>query len=102
MDNLKNKIEKYAKVVGKEVANVTFVNGDGTTFDAFYKSEKLAKELGYNTGSMCRDMPIALAKDVSYIAKWTNIYPEDYPRIEGVLISLDFRDENEVAIVEFE
>jgi len=102
MDELKNKIEKYANLLNKKIANTTFVKGNGTTFDAIYKAEEIVKEMGYNKGSMCIDEPIALSKKASYIAKWRNIYPTDYPRIEGLLLSVDFRDSNEVAIVEFE
>ena len=72
------------------------------TFSAFYSAEKRLKELGYVTGSMCRTEPIGFADSdvVSYVAKWYNIDKEDKGKLDGVMVSDDFR-EGGVTIVFF-
>lgn len=70
------------------------------SFDAVNAAREYAKKLGYNIGSMCSDAPIALAKGMDYIAKWYNIDRSEWPRIQGLLLSEDFRD-GKVTFVEF-
>jgi len=94
------KIKEFAKACGKKVAEVIYFPATGT-FEAFRKAEEVVGDLGYTIGRMCMDKPIPFAKNVSYIAKWFNIAPEDRNRIEGGLISSDFR-EGAVSLVIFE
>lgn len=70
------------------------------TFEAIHQAENhLAKE-GYTVGCLCNNEPMGFAKGVNYVAKWRNIDPNDYPRLNGVIISDDFR-EGGVKIVYF-
>jgi len=85
----------------KAVKNVIKFDASGT-FGAVRKAESRASELGYTRGSMCRDEPIGLAwaEEVQYIAKWYNIDAKDRAKLNGVLLSDDFR-EGDVWLVEF-
>ena len=62
--------------------------------------EFLKKE-GFVLGSMERDYPIAIAKDVNYISKWNNL-GSDVSRIEGVIIPDDEFREGGCAVIIFE
>jgi hypothetical protein len=64
------------------------------TFQAFYDASGFLKELGYQVGSMCRNEPIGFAdNDVyDYVAKWYNIDVSDRLKLDGVMISDDFRE----------
>lgn len=64
------------------------------TFSAYYAASGFLKELGYQVGSMCRNSPIGFADDevCGYVAKWDNISIEDRVRLDGVIISDDFRE----------
>jgi hypothetical protein len=72
------------------------------TFQAFYSAEARLKDLGYQVGSMCRQEPIGFADNekCSYVAKWYNIGREDRGRLDGVMLSNDFR-EGSVQIIFF-
>ena len=93
--------ESAAALCGKKVKEIINFPATGETFVAFRTAEAKAKELGYDVGSMSRDEPIAFARNCEYIAKWYNISHYEYPRIEGVLLSEDFRD-GSVQLVIFE
>jgi hypothetical protein len=97
---LGKRIAEVAKMLGKTVKTFEVFPKSGT-FGAIGKAEDRVKELGYSKGSMCRDEPIALIKGDCYIAKWYNISVDEWPRIEGVLLSNDMR-EGSVALVIFE
>lgn len=71
------------------------------SFSAVNSAQEYAKSLGYSYGSMCMDEPIALAKGDVSIAKWRNISSEEYPLIDGLLVSEDFRD-GDVYVIIFE
>lgn len=64
------------------------------TFQAYYNAEARLKELGYVVGSMCRNEPIGFADDdtYDYVAKWYNIDRDDRLRLDGVMVSEDFRE----------
>lgn len=66
------------------------------TFQAYYAAEQFLRELGYVVGSMCRNEPIGFADDdtYDYVAKWYNIDVSDRLRLDGVMISDDFREGN--------
>lgn len=93
-------VKEVSELVGKKVDRIIKVKGDGTDFNIAYKYEEEVKKLGYDIGSMARDMPRALAKDTD-IAKWYNISTEEYPRIEGVVLCEDNRNGKTAQIVIF-
>ena len=76
-----------------------FENKD--TFGAFYEAQESMRGQGYSVGSMCRDAPIALTKGDTHVAKWRNIDFEDWYKIDGLIVSKDFREGN-VAVILFE
>ncbi len=103
MRNLKNEAIKIAEMAGKEVDSSTLypiLLGEGNDFKNIHTASDRLRDEGYSLGSMCRDEPIAFAKGERYIAKWRNIGYEDYPKMDGVLMSSDFRN-GEVTIVYF-
>ena len=69
-------------------------------FGAVSKAEKWCKENGISVGSMCRNEPIGLVEGSVSIAKWRNIDREEYERLDGLMLSEDFR-EGGVRIVLF-
>lgn len=71
------------------------------TFSAVHKAESYVEKLGYSYGLMCMDEPIALAKGDVSITKWRNIPSSEYPRIDGLILSHEFR-EGDVAVVIFD
>lgn len=93
--------ESVAALCGKTVKEIINFPTIKESFVAFRSAKAKAEELGFNYGSMAHDMPIALGRNCSYIAKWYNIERYEYPRIEGVLLSEDFRD-GDVQLVIFE
>jgi hypothetical protein len=95
-------VDEVSVLVGKsvkEVINVMAVGGKDD-FAITHSYEKKVKELGYDIGSMARDMPRALAKNTD-IEKWYNIPLSDYPRIEGVVLCNDGRNGDSAKIVIF-
>ena len=64
------------------------------TFQTFYNASERLKELGYEVGSMCRNEPIGFADNnvYDYVAKWYNIDIEDRTKLDGVMLSEDFRE----------
>jgi hypothetical protein len=64
------------------------------TFEAFHQAQAFLGELGYTIGSMCLQDPIGFADSdkVDYIAKWYNIEAADRAKLDGVIISDDFRE----------
>lgn len=64
------------------------------TFQAFYKAEARLKELGYVTGTMCRDEPIGFVygDKFDYVAKWYNLSFQERELLDGVMLAEDFRE----------
>jgi len=63
------------------------------TFKAVEQAENWLVENGYGLGPMQRDAPRGIAKDVDYIAKWRNISPDEYSRLDGVMLPApEFRE----------
>ena len=71
---------------------------DGKSFSAVSKARKYLKENGYSYGSMCGDEPIGFKLGNYIIAKWRNLDSSDRERMDGQLVSKDFRD-GDVEIV---
>jgi len=90
-DSQKKLIKQFENATCKNVVETIEFQSTGV-FTAVGAAERKAKELGYTVGSMCRDEPIGLARNVEYIAKWRNIDPIDRNRVEGGLLSDDFRE----------
>lgn len=64
------------------------------TFEAIGAAESRLHDLGYEIGSMCRNEPIGFADGdkYHYVAKWYNIREEEKQKLDGVIISDDFRE----------
>lgn len=71
------------------------------TFKSIYRAEDFLKDLGYRTGSMCRQEPIGFAYKCDYVAKWYNLSKEDKNSLDGILLPLDEFREGGVRIVFF-
>jgi hypothetical protein len=87
--------------LGREITRRDNVKVEGT-FQSYYEAEKRLRAMGYTIGSMCGDEPIGFAdaERVEYIAKWRNIDYKDRDRVDGVMISDDWR-EGSVGIIWF-
>ena len=118
MDRLKTKLAIAQRKANKEeaesiaaqtgrTATLLIESNMGTddkdAFKAFNIVEEFAKGLGYTTGSMERDYPVACARNVSFISKWNNIDHSIYgdgPRIEAVIVGENKRN-GTVSLYEF-
>ena len=97
---MKEKIQKYTKLIGKEIENQITITSN-KTFGALTTAEELIESRGWSHGRCELDKPIPFIKEKEiYIAKWTNIEPHEYNRIDGILLSNDFR-EGSVTIIEY-
>jgi len=87
--------------LGREITRRDNVKVEGT-FQSFYEASKRLMGMGYIMGSMCGDEPIGFADadKYEYIAKWRNIDPSDRVKVDGVMISSDWR-EGSVEIIWF-
>ena len=97
---MKDLITKFENACGKKVKETYNFPANGT-FGAYYEAKKVAKGFGFGVAPMCCDEPIAMVKDFDFIAKWRNIAPSDRSKVEGGLLSTDFR-EGSVLMVIFE
>lgn len=91
-------MEKY---LGRDVVKKVNIKVEGT-FRSFYEAETQLRKMGYIIGSMCGGEPIGFAcgEKYEYIAKWRNIDPSDRNKVDGVMISDDWR-EGSVDIIWF-
>jgi hypothetical protein len=91
-------MEKY---LGRDVVKKVNIKVEGT-FSSIYEAEKQLRELGYRIGSMCGGDPIGFADGdkYGYISKWRNMDREDQNKLDGVMISSDWR-EGSVDIIWF-
>ena len=92
--------ESVAKKLGRTVKSTTDFTSD-KDFQAFYHAEELAKKLGYRTGSMERNAPIGFVKadECDYISKWRNMTHKEHTKLDGVLLSDDFRNGKVVVVI---
>ncbi len=82
--------EKYLGRIVKQ--KVTFI-AEGA-YESFYLARLWCKENGYEEGSMCGDMPIALMKgEYNLPWKWKNMYTEERNSVDGVMVSSSFRED---------
>jgi hypothetical protein len=71
------------------------------TFESVYAAYRWCTENGYEDGSMCSLMPIAIMKGKYNLPqKWKNMTTAQRNSVDGVIISNDFR-EGEVIIYIF-
>ena len=94
------------KYLGREIKQVHIFNLKGT-FQGLYAAQSWCKANGYSYGStsvnrmMGGDYPVAMLKGKYDLPqKWGNFDKEDKARVDGVMVSVDFR-EGEVRIYIF-
>jgi len=89
------------KFQDREVESIQEIKVSGT-FQSFYEACRILEEKNYRVGSMCRGLPIGFAdkERYDYVAKWHNLDKSDIEKLDGVLLSDDFR-EGSVKIVTF-
>jgi len=87
--------------LGRDVIKKVNIKVEGT-FASVSEAEDRLRKMGYAIGSMCSDEPIGFAcnEKYDYIAKWRNIDPIDRKKVDGVMISNDWR-EGSVDIIWF-
>jgi argonaute-like protein implicated in RNA metabolism and viral defense len=87
--------------LGREIVRRDNVKVEGT-FNSVYVAEDKLRKMGYVIGSMCGGEPIGFADadKYNYISKWRNMDREDQNKVDGVMISSDWR-EGSVEIIWF-
>lgn len=90
----------HVKFPKKNITDAEYFEASGT-FGAINAARDYVTRLGYATGSMQIDMPIAIAKDVRYISKWDNL-GKDLEKIQGVIIPMPEFREGGAAVILFE
>ena len=96
----KSTAEMIAKATGRKAVMIARFEST-EDFTAVHQAEMFMDRNGYKIGSMCRDEPMACAKDVSYIAKWRNIDHAEWPKVQAVIVSEDMRNGPAVECYEF-
>jgi hypothetical protein len=87
--------------LGREITRRDNVKVEGT-FMSFYEAETRLRKMGYVIGSMCGGEPIGFADEdqYNYISKWYNMNREEQNKLDGVMISSNWR-EGSVEIIWF-
>ena len=62
------------------------------TFEANSNAERYLKEMGYKIGSMEGPNPIGFSDKYNRISKWGNMTSEEHKKLDGAMISNDFRE----------
>lgn len=115
INELPKTIQRQAKAIaetaGKKIISVGIWDGgmsynpdnDDFAFDIITDVRDHLKSEGFNIGSMCRDEPMAISKQCTYIAKWRNIDYDEYNKMDGVILCDDrgFRNPKELYTVYF-
>ena len=84
--------------IGKSVDEEKVFQKSERDFGAVTEAENYVESLGMSIGSMQSDNPRALAKGKLNIAKWWNIDKDDYQRIDGLMLSDDYRNGSVVVV----
>lgn len=89
------------KFYGRDIASKEEIKIEGT-FNSYYEACRILEERGYTLGSMCMNSPIGFVSEdkFDYVAKWYNLSKSDIKKLDGVMLSNDFR-EGSVQIVTF-
>ena len=92
---------RYRNYLGREIVKQITIKVEGT-FSSVYKAEDKLRKMGYTIGSMCGGEPIGFAdaEKYDYISKWRNMTSEEHTKLDGVMISNDWR-EGSVDIIWF-
>jgi len=77
-------------ITGKDCIFTKVFSG-AETFEASYAAEKWCKDNGISYGRMCCNEPRGIINGDCDIQKWKNISLADHNLLDGVMISLDFR-----------
>jgi hypothetical protein len=87
--------------LGREITRRDNVTVEGT-FASVHEAEKRLRTMGYIIGSMSGNQPIGFADgdQYNYISKWYNMTSEEHNKLDGVMISSDWR-EGSVEIIWF-
>ena len=93
-------VETIAKITDRDYEMVECFSST-EDFDAVNQARNYLRKQGFYIGSMCGDEPIAASTKVRYIAKWRNISIDDWPKIEAVMVSQDFRNGPSVFVYVF-
>ncbi len=77
---------------GRRIQYAVYFEPSGT-FGAITDARTWLKNEGeYVVGSMCGPEPLGFSKSVEYVSKWRNMSPVDWKKLDGVIISDDFRE----------
>lgn len=88
--------------LGRKVkSEKTITRGPNTEFGALYEATDLLQREHHGVGSLDGNNPIAVKKDLYYLKKWHSLSKEDKDKLDGVLVSSDFRNDS-VKIIFFE
>ena len=92
--------KSIAKELGRTIKSTVNFTSD-KDFQAFYHAEEFVKKLGYCTGSMERNAPIGFVKadKCDYISKWRNMTHKEHVKLDGVLLSDNFRHGKVVVVI---
>jgi hypothetical protein len=87
--------------LGREITRRDNVTVEGT-FASVSEAEDRLRKMGYIIGSMSGNQPIGFVdkEQYNYISKWYNMTPEEHNKLDGVMISSDWR-EGSVEIIWF-
>lgn len=81
------------KYLGREVKERITFKAEGT-FQSYYLAQRWCTENGYEEGSMCGHLPIAIMKgEYDLPWKWKNMSQKQKNNVDGVIISNYFREE---------
>lgn len=92
--------EEIAAATGRKA--VPFASFSGTEdFEAINQARDYMDDRGYYVGPMCCDEPMACSKESTYVAKWRNIDRSEWPKIDAVIVSENFRNGPFVSVYQF-
>jgi len=98
--NIYEELNKYG-LENKIIKSTKYFPSRATSFSALNDASNYVKTLNFTQGSLCESEPVGLAKKDEYdsIAKWRNISKEDRDKLNGVLLSNDFRNGAVCAVI---
>jgi hypothetical protein len=94
---------EYYYLGRKILVQQNFTKKEDRPFDAFYQAQSYLNDLGYEYGSLAvtSSPNVAVRKGEYDLAqKWHNLDKEEIASIDGVIISLDYR-EGQVTVMLF-
>jgi hypothetical protein len=91
-------IETATQVFGAPPSRVDPYHSNGMTFSICNVIEDVVRKSDWNIGPLCGFQPRAISYQPIVVAKWDNISPADYGRIDAIVICPDPR-EGKVAFI---